>query len=133
VTRSFAAATLCGLLLLTACSPGGSKPAASADPNVQLEPLILAWRSDLEATHTACATKVEGKGCDSFEVTCKASQEISADEKAKGITDQVVASMTFNGRSAAKAGSAFALFSKADGKWTRAEAPPVNMSTCAPM
>ena len=80
---------------------------------------------------------MEGHGCDGFQVMCKAMQEITPDETAKGVTAQVIAAMTFNGRnpdgSSGKAGSAFAVFSKAGGQWTRAEARPVNMTTCAPL
>jgi len=131
VIRPALAATFCGLLVLAGCS----KPAAedSADPAAGLDTEILAWRTDLEANHSTCSAKVEGKGCDTFEVTCKAMQEIDAAEKGKGVSSQIVASMAFNGRGEGKPGSAFAVFSKADGKWTRAESPPVNMSTCAPM
>ena len=132
--RPLVAASLCGLLL-AACSQGGGK--SDPEPNAGLDPEILAWHNDLEAGHVACGTKVGGRGCDSFQVTCKAMQEITPDETAKGVTAQVVAAMTFAGRnpdgSSGKAGSAFALFSKAGGKWSRAEAMPVNMNTCAPV
>ncbi len=130
--RSFVAGGLC-VVLLSACSQGGGKSDPS-DPHAGLDPEILAWHKALEAGHVACKTKVEGRGCDSFEVTCKATQAITPDETAKGVTAQVVAAMSFNGRSGGgQPGSAFALFSKAGGKWTRAEAMPVNMRTCAPL
>ena len=135
VIRPLAALAVCGLFLLGACSPAANK-AGSDDPNAGLDAQILDWRTALEATHPACAGKVDGKGCDSFQVTCKAMQEITPDEKAKGITAQIVASMSFNGRGAdgaGRPGSAFALFSKAGGVWTRVESPPINMSTCASM
>ncbi|WP_293676829.1 hypothetical protein [uncultured Phenylobacterium sp.] len=130
--RPLAAAGLCGLLL-AACSQGGTTSDPS-DPHAGLDPQILAWRNDLEANHVACKAKVDGHGCDSFEVTCKAMQEITPEEAAKGVTAQVVAAMSFNGRSGGgQPGSAFALFSKAGGQWSRAEAMPVNMNTCAPV
>ena len=129
--RPLAAASLCGLLL-AACSQGGGKTDAN-DPYAGLDKQILAWHTDLEANHPACRAKVEGHGCESFEVRCKAMQEITPDEAAKGVTAQVVAAMTFSGRGAGKAGSAFALFSKAGGQWTRAEAMPVKLDTCAPL
>jgi hypothetical protein len=128
----------CGLaaaLLLAACSDGGGAGDQGAYGGLDKE--ILAWRADLEAHHVACRAKVEGKGCESFEVTCKAAQEIAPGEIAKGVTAKVVAAMRFNGRnpdgSSGKPGSAFALFTKAGGAWARAEAMPVNMSTCAPL
>jgi hypothetical protein len=135
VIRRLVAASLCGCLL-AACSQGGGKSDAN-DAYAGLDQQIIAWREAIEAESPVCQAKVEGHGCESFEVTCKAMQEITPDETAKGITHQVVAAMTFNGRSAdgssGKAGSAFALFSKAAGDWTRAEAMPVNLSTCAPL
>jgi hypothetical protein len=133
VIKPLAVAAFAGLLL-AACSQGGDP---GDDRYGGLDPEILAWRGEIEAAHSACAAKVEGKGCESFQVTCKAAQEISADEAAKGVTAQIVAAMSFNGRSAdgssGKPGSSFARFSKIGGHWTRVEAPPVNMSSCAPV
>ena len=133
--RTFAVAGL-SLLALAACSPEAGKP-ASSDPAAGLGAEIGAWHKDLEAGHTACASKVEGKGCQDFQVRCKAYQEISPDEAAQGVTSQVVAAMTFAGRnpdgSTGKSGSAFALFSRTKDGWTRAEAMPVNLQTCAPL
>lgn len=130
------AVSLLALTALSACSPKATETAAE-DRYAGLEPQIVAWHTSLEATHPACAVKVEGRGCESFEVTCKAAQEITRDEAANGVTAQLVAAMTFNGRSAdgssGKPGSAFAIFSKAREVWTRAEAPPVNMTSCAPL
>jgi len=134
VIRPAAAAALAALLL-TACSQGDQ--ADSGDPIAGLDQQILAWRTAIEAGHSACATKVEGKGCQDFQVMCKAYQEIDASETARGVTAQVVAAMTFAGRnpdgSTGKSGSAFAVFSKASDAWTREEVPPVNMSSCAPL
>jgi hypothetical protein len=123
-------------LALSACSQGGDKTDPN-DPYSGLDPQIVAWRDAIEAQHPACKAKVEGKGCVDFQVMCKAAQDISPDEKAKGITAQVVAAMTFDAKTpdggTGKSGSAFALFSKAGGKWTRAEAKPVKMDSCAPL
>jgi hypothetical protein len=134
VIRPLVAASLCGFLL-AACSQGGKTD--PSDPYAGLDQQIVAWHKTLEAESPVCRAKVEGHGCESFEVMCKAMQEITPDEAAKGITHQVIAAMTFSGRGAdgasGGAGSAFALFSKAGGKWTRAEAMPVNMRTCAPL
>lgn len=130
-----AAAAALAALLLAACSQGDQ--ADPGDPTAGLDQQILAWRTAIEAGHSACATKVEGKGCQDFQVMCKAYQEIDSAETAKGVTAQVVAAMTFAGRNAdgstGKSGSAFAVFSKANNTWTRAEVPPVNMSSCAPL
>ena len=80
-------------LLLAACSGGQSK---SDDPYAGLDQQILTWRTSIEATHPACAAKVEGKGCQDFQVMCKAAQEIGPQEK--DVTAKVVAAMTFAGR-----------------------------------
>lgn len=136
--RTIAVAGL-SLFVLAACSQGGGgkSEAASDDPNVALRPLIAQWSKDIETTHSACATKVEGKGCQDFQVTCKAEHTVGPDDAGKGVTEQVVAAMTFAGRNAdgstGKSGSAFALFSKTKDGWTRGEAMPVNLQTCAPV
>ena len=56
--RTLAVAGL-SLLVLAACSPEGAKPAASNDPAAGLGAEIGAWHKDLEAGHTACASKVD--------------------------------------------------------------------------
>lgn len=128
---------LAGLATLTLSACAKSDDAASADPYSGLDTQIQAWRTHIEAAHPACAVKFENKGCESFQVTCKAAQEITPDEAARGINVQLVAAMTFVGRNADgspdRPGSSFALFSKAGGVWSRAEAMPVNMSSCAPL
>ncbi|MBL8771050.1 MAG: hypothetical protein JNK30_06670 [Phenylobacterium sp.] len=125
------------LSVLSACSSGGGDAAASDDPNVALRPLIAQWSKDIEATHSACSAKVEGKGCQDFQVTCKAEHAVGAADAQRGVTAQVIAAMTFAGRnpdgSTGKSGSSFALFSKAADGWTRGEAMPVNLQTCAPV
>lgn len=131
-----AAAVLSLSLLLAACGSNES-PADSSDPYAGLDAQVLAWRGEIEAGHPACAAKVDGKGCEAFEVTCKGAQEITPEEQAAGVTAQVVAAMRFSGRnpdgSTGKSGSAFAEFTKTGGQWTRTEAKPVNLSTCAPL
>ena len=126
-------ALILGALLLSAC---GERGADSSDPYAGMDKEILAWRSEIEAEHVACKTKVEGKGCESFQVTCKVAGEITPEEQTKGVTAQVLAAMNFNGRnpdgSTGKPGSAFAEFSKTRAGWTRKEAEPVNLTTCAP-
>lgn len=119
---------------LAACSQGDG-PADSSDPYAGLDAQIVAWRDQIEASHPACAQKVGGKGCESFEVTCKAAREITADEAARGVTAQLVAAFRFQGLAAganAKPNSAFAEFTRAGGQWARAETEPVNMTSCAP-
>jgi hypothetical protein len=130
VIRPLAAAGLLAVLL-AACSPGGGKPADSG-PYAGLNREIGAWHTALESEQTICRSKVDGHGCEGFEVTCKAMQPITPEETAKGVTARVIAAMSFNGRATGKAGSAFAIFTRTGGQWTRTEAMPVNMSTCAP-
>jgi hypothetical protein len=122
-------------VLLAACSQGGGSKPASSDPYAGLDTEIVAWRSSIEAGHPACATKVEGKGCQDYQVMCKGARDVAPADAAKGVKAQVVAAMTFAGRnpdgSTGKSGSSFALFSKTGDAWTRSENPPVNMTTCA--
>lgn len=122
-------------LALTGCGKPGSS-AASSDPYAGLDTEFTNWRAEIEATHPGCKVKVDKKGCEAFEVTCKAQQEITPAEAASGITAQIVAAMTFMGKgtdgSSDNPGSSFAVFSKARGTWTRVETSPVNLSTCAP-
>lgn len=130
-----AVAAALAALVVSACSSG--EKADASNPTAGLDTEILAWRTAVEAGHPACAAKVEGKGCQDFQVMCKAYQEIDAAEKAKGVVTQVVAAMTFAGRnpdgSTGKSGSSFMLFSKDASGWTRTESKPVNMSSCAPL
>jgi hypothetical protein len=127
-------AFLACLFLLAAC--GSSETGSdSSDPYSGLDPQIVAWRGAIEAAHPACKTKIEGKGCEGFEVTCKGARELTAADQSTGVTARVVSSMRFAARmpdgSTGKAGSAFAEFTKAGGEWKRAETAPVNPTTCA--
>lgn len=122
-------------LALTACSPGAA-PKSDEDPRFAgLEAQILSWKNDIETGAPLCAAKVDGHGCETFEVACKAERTITAPEQQRGVTAKLVAAMTFATRnpdgSNGKPGSAFAEFSKAGETWTRTEAPAVNLSTCA--
>lgn len=128
--KSFLVAAL-AVLTLTACDKAGGG-SASTDPYAGLETEFQGWRTEIEATHPGCRTKIDKKGCEAFQITCKAQQDITPDETARGITAQIVAAMTFTGRSGGGLGSSFAVFSKAGGAWTRVETSPVNLSTCAP-
>jgi hypothetical protein len=133
VIRSIALVAV-GALVLSACSKGAEKIDQN-DPAAGLSEHILTWRTDIEANHPACETKIEGKGCEGFTVSCKAMQTITPDEAAKGVNSKVIAAMTFTGRmedgSTGKNGSAFASFARTGSAWTRTEAQPVNLSTCA--
>ena len=129
------ASAFCALFLLTACSQPGAKTSNPGDLNASLEPEILKWRTEIEATHPACKTKIGGKGCEGFEVTCKGAEDLTPADRQKGVTAKVISAMTFTGRmpdgSTGKGGSAFAEFSNPNGVWTRVDAKPVNPTTCA--
>ncbi len=127
---------LAGLLMLSACGSGeGGASAGSSDPNAGFDAQIPAWRTDIEATNAACATKNAGKGCEGFEVTCKGAMPLTADDTAKGVTAKVVAAMRFASTSAdgstGKSAMAYAEFTKVGDQWTRAETAPLNPTTCA--
>ena len=132
--RSLLVTTLVALTIAGCGKPGGAS--TSADPYSGLDTEFVSWRANIEATHPGCKFKVDKKGCEAFQVTCKAQQEITTSEAASGITAQIVAAMTFMGRgpdgSSDNPGSSFAVFSKAEGTWTRVESSPVNLSSCAP-
>lgn len=124
-------------VLLAACTSQDDAAKGAGDPNAGLSDQIVIWRAALEAEHPACATKVDGKGCQDFQVMCKAYQEITPEEVGRGVSSQIVAAMTFAGRNAdgstGKSGSAFAVFTKTGTSWSREDAAPVNLSTCAPL
>ncbi len=128
---------LAGVTALSLSACGKTDTGGAGDPYAGLESQILSWRTAIEAGHPSCSTKVDGKGCADFQVTCKAAQIIAPDETARGVSAKVVAAMTFNGRTSegvsGQPGSAFALFSKTGSAWTRAESPPVNLTSCAPV
>lgn len=118
----------CGKPATTASSAGGDRYAG-------LDAEIRTWRESILASHKICAGKTGDMACQDFEVACKAERAITGAETGKGVTAKIVAAMTFNGKGASptdlKPGSAFAEFSRAGGVWTRTEAGPVNLSTCA--
>ncbi len=126
------AAALLPFLLLCACSGGSDQPEPGADRFAGLDQEILAWRTEIEAENAACANKVDGAGCESFQVTCKGERTITPEEQAKGVSAKIVAAMTFTGKGAeGKPGSAFAEFAKTGGTWTRSETGSVNLTSCA--
>ncbi|MDE2487389.1 MAG: hypothetical protein KGO51_08325 [Alphaproteobacteria bacterium] len=120
------------LLTLTACS-GGHK-AASNDPYAGLGDAIKGWKNDLAATQISCKRAPAGEKCDTFEVACKAQRTITPDDQAKGVTAKLVADMTWSGfddKGAPQPSTAAALFTKANGAWSRSPTKPVNPDTCA--
>lgn len=130
--KTFAAA-LAPLALLAACSGGDTAPTAAGDDRFAgLDQQIAGWRTEIEASNPICATKTDGAGCESFQVTCKAERTITPEEQAKGVSAKLVAAMTFTGKGAeGRPGSAFAQFAKAGDAWTRTETTSVNLTSCA--
>lgn len=123
-------------LMLAGCGQGGG--AGSADPYAGLDAAIKEWRADIMNTDAACqqAKGPEGEACQQFEVTCKVESPISDDERTAGVTQKVLAAMTWTARDPAmneqKPASATATFSRQADGWSRTAADPVNLRTCAP-
>ena len=130
------AASILSAFALSACGQGGAASGAGGDPYAGVDAEIRAWRAAIESENPLCAAKVEGQGCEAFEVACKGARELTPADRAAGVSARLVAAMIFQGRepdgSTSRPGSAFATFTKADGTWTRTESEPVNLSTCAP-
>lgn len=119
---------------LSACGQGSSSSGSGDDKFAGLDEAIRGWRTEIQSTEPACQAK-DGKGCEAFEVVCKAERAIPAEAQAKGESAKVVAAMRWSAwdeaRAEAKPASAVAEFSRTGSAWTRVEAGPVNLSTCA--
>lgn len=122
-------------LVLAACGQGdGADP---ADPNAGLDVAIKNWREAVLTTEADCrqARGPDGEACQRFEVTCKVESPIDEAERAAGVTQKVLAAMTWMARDPAmnelQPASATALFSRTGQGWTREPAAPVNLRTCA--
>ena len=129
------AAALAALLMLAACSPSGQTGSAGQGKFAGLDQEILKWRTDIVATDPLCRSASADQKCSGFEVGCKAERDLTADDRAKGITARVVAAITWNGFDAkfkqAQSGSRAAEFAKGPSGWTRADHKPVNLESCA--
>lgn len=123
-------------LMLAGCGQGGGGDLA--DPYAGLDAAIKDWRAEIVKTDAACqqAKGPEGEACQRFEVTCKVESPIGEAERAAGVTQKVLAAMTWSARDPAmneqKPASATATFSRTAQGWTREPAAPVNLRTCAP-
>ncbi|MDO8378816.1 hypothetical protein [Phenylobacterium sp.] len=121
------------LALVAACSPKAKS--AADDQYAGLGDEILAWHKQIQASDKACLSKSDGKGCQGFEVGCKGARELTAIDKAKGVTAKLVVAMSWEGwdpvRSEYRTQSGFSEFTKVDGGWMRNPTGPVNLSTCA--
>lgn len=123
-------------LMLAGCGQGGGD---ASDPYAGLDGAIKDWREQIIGAEAACAQPKgpEGEACQQFQVTCKVESPIDAAERAAGVSQKVLAAMTWTQRDAAmseqKPASAAAVFSRNADGWTRTAADPVNLRTCAPL
>ncbi|MBS0362541.1 MAG: hypothetical protein JSR98_14285 [Proteobacteria bacterium] len=143
------AALLIGLGALDACSKGGAGgaagPVASADGsggpvtdlNASLKPEEAKWRTEIVASNPLCQQTGADQKCKNFNVECKAERDLKADDAGKGVTNRVVAAMTFSGwdpkLKQSQDGTSTVEFVKTAAGWTHSDHPPVNLSTCADM
>lgn len=121
-----------GLLLLGGCSKASKTDADN--PYAGLDEAIRAWKTDVSAADPSCRHAPAGAKCEAFEVSCKAQRVITPEDQGHGVTAKLVAHMTWSGydeRGVAQPDSAAALFTRANGAWTRIETEPVNPETCA--
>ena len=124
-------------LMLAGCGQGGDA-GTTADPHAGLDVAIKDWRESIVQTEADCRQPngPEGEACQRFEVTCKVESPIDAAERAAGVTQKVLAAMTWMARDPAmneqQPASATAVFSRTGEGWTRKPAEPVNLRTCAP-
>jgi hypothetical protein len=129
------AAVLAALLILGGCGQGATTGGAPAGKFAGLDGAILIWRKDIIATDPLCKATAEDQKCQKFEVACKAERTVTPAEAAKGVTDHVVAMITWDGFDPkfkhAQSGTQAAEFTRAGSGWTRAPHGPVYMQTCA--
>ncbi|MBS0333543.1 MAG: hypothetical protein JSS35_12310 [Proteobacteria bacterium] len=134
------AAAVAALLILGACSQGAGGKTSSAggqpaDLNASLKPEMDKWRTEIVASDPLCKQTATDQKCKNFNVECKAERDLKADDGAKGVTNRVVAAMTFSGwdpkLKQAQDGTRAAEFVKTASGWSRQEHPPVNLTSCA--
>ncbi|HEY3694564.1 hypothetical protein [Phenylobacterium sp.] len=111
-------------------------PAAQGDQAkfAGLDQAILSWRNDIRKTEAACRDGGAGKGCQNFEVTCKAERSVATEEQARGVAAKVVAGMTWLAWDAKRAettpASAFVEFTNTGGAWSHGAPLKGNLATC---
>ncbi|MET0295034.1 MAG: hypothetical protein ABW042_08450 [Phenylobacterium sp.] len=116
---------------------GGPAKTDAGDPYAGLDQAIRTWRADLIEASAVCRAKAaDGQAaCQQFEVSCKVEDPIAPREASSGVTSKVLAAMTWSAPDPALGGqrpaSATAVFLKSADGWTRANAEPVNLRTCA--
>lgn len=127
--------TAAGLaLLLTACTEA---PVTTAAPDryAGLDVAIRDWRTQILATDRDCVDKPHDQRCVTFTVDCKAERKLTPEDAAQGISERVVAAMSWDAWDTAtseyRAAVGFAEFRKTSAGWTRGEAARVNLESCA--
>lgn len=119
---------------VAANAPGGDQ---SGDINASLKPEMDKWRAEIIASDPLCKQTSADQKCKNFNVECKAARNLTADDPGKGVTNRVVAAMTFNGwdpkLKQSQDGARTVEFVKTAAGWTHADHAPVNISTCADM
>ena len=129
------AAAAMALLMLGACGQSAQPTGQAQGKFAGLDGEILKWRMDIIASDPLCKNSAADKKCQAFEVSCKAERELTADDRAKGVTAHVVTAMTWEGWDPAlrqvQSGARTVQFNRSATGWTRAEHPPVNTTSCA--
>lgn len=134
VTKVLAGVVLGVLVASAALSGCSGKPKADTDPYAGLDDAIRAWKTDLSAGDPSCRSAPAGEKCEMFEVSCKAQRTITPDDQAKGVTAKLAAHMSWSGfdeKGGPEPHAATALFTKANGAWSRAATGALNPETCA--
>jgi hypothetical protein len=128
-------AALVAVLVLGGCQQAGSAAGEGGDKYAGLDVAIKSWHASVKETDAMCVNKPEAQACNSFEVACKGERPVDSADQAKGITAKVVAAMSWQAWSAEtseyRPASGVAEFTKVGDEWRRADAAPVNLSTCA--
>ena len=128
---------LIALALVTGCGSADRETADAGHADQRaagLDLAIRAWRADIVRTDAACQNATAGKGCQGFEVACKAERAVAPSEKARGVSIKVVAGMrwfAWDRRHGEQTPVArFAQFTKTGETWSRGERLSGNLATC---
>lgn len=130
-----AGAALAAIFVLGGCQQGGSAAGQGGDKYAGLDVAIKSWHASVKQNDAMCMNKPEAQACNSFEVSCKSERPVDSADQAKGVTAKVVAAMRWQAWSAKTSeylpASGVVEFTKVGDEWRRADAAPVNLSTCA--
>lgn len=137
IVKAGLALALVALALVAGCGSPEPKGAAASGHDRRaagLDLAIRAWRAEIVRTDAACQDARPGKGCQGFEIACKAERAIAPSEKARGVTMKVVAGMRWSAwdqrRGEQMPVARFVLFTKTGEAWSRGERLNGNLATC---